>query len=116
GDFEKSREELVREIRRAPARRVDNLVTQLEDHGQRLQMQARVIDEAGRTLRRFRLKVWGMLVMVVLFGAMAGGITIAAKSSPWVSATIFGSVALVAWLGTFAVRELVRSQAKQIAA
>ncbi len=117
GDFEKSREELVREIRRAPARRVDNLVTQLEDHGQRLQMQARVIDEAGRTLRRFRLKVWGMLVMIVLFGTMAGGITIAAGTvSHWVTATVFGAVALVAWLGTFAVRELVKGQAKQIAA
>jgi len=115
-DFDLSREELVREIRRAPARRVDNLVTQLEDHGQRLQMQSRVIDEAGRTLRRFRLKVWGMLVMIILFGAMAGGITIAAQSSRWVSATIFAAVALVAWLGGFAVRELVGSQARQVAA
>ncbi len=115
-DFDRSREELVREIKRAPARRVDNLITQVEGHGQRLLMHARTIDEAGRTLRRFRLKLWGMLAMIVLFGGMAGGITVAAGKLGWVSATIFVSVALVAWLGTFAVRELVRSQARQITA
>ena len=117
GDFERSREELIREVRRAPARRVDNLVTQLEDHGQRLLMQARVIDEAGRTLRRFRLKLWGMLVMIVLFGTMAGAITIVASGRlGWLASTIFISVALVGWLGTYAVRELVKGEGRQIAA
>jgi hypothetical protein len=116
GDFEKSREELVREIKRAPARRVDNLVTQLEDHAQRLLMHARMVDEAGRTLRRFRLKLWGMLVMIVLFGGLAGAITIAAGTSHWVTAILFGSIALIGWLGTFIVRELVKSESRQLIA
>src|SRR5205814_6442698 len=73
-DFVTAREELIREIKRAPARRVDNLVTQLEEHGQRLLVHAKVIDEAGRRLRRFRLKLWAMLVVTVLFTGFAGAI------------------------------------------
>jgi GTP-binding protein EngB required for normal cell division len=115
-DFETAREELVAEIRRAPARRVDNLVTRLEDHARRLLVHARVIDEAGRSLRRFRLKLWGLVAMVVLFGALAGAISIEAGAKAWLTALLFASAALVGYGGAFAVRGLVRGAGEQLVA
>lgn len=113
-DFVSAREELVKEIKRAPARRVDNLVTQLEEHGQRLLVHARVIDEAGRALRGFRLKLWLMLVVFLLFGGLAGAITVWAGVQWWVSATVFGSAALLAYIGSFVIKKLVRFEGEQI--
>ena len=113
-DFVTSREELIREVKRAPARRVDNLVTQLEEHGQRLLAHARVIDEAGRRLRRFRLKLWSVLVLAVLLAGLAGAITIGAQVKWWISAIVFGAAAVLAYAGAFVIRGLVRSQGEQI--
>lgn len=113
-DFVTAREELIREVKRAPARRVDNLVTQLEEHGQRLLVHARVIDEAGRSLRRFRLKQTAMLVAAVLFAALAGAITVWAGVKWWISATVFGAAALMAWVGALVIRGFVRSRAEEI--
>ncbi len=115
-DFETAREELVREINRAPARRVDNLVTRLEDHARRLLVHARAIDEAGRSLRSFRLKLWGFVAMIVLFGALAGAISIQVPAPVWVTTVIFGSSALVGYGGSFAIKGLVRSEGEQIVA
>lgn len=113
-DFVTAREELVREVKRAPARRVDNLVTQLEEHAQRLLVHARVIDEAGHRLRRFRMKQWAMLLVGVLFAGFAGAITMWARVDWWISATVFGSAALLAYIGGFVIRGMVRSQGEQI--
>jgi energy-coupling factor transporter ATP-binding protein EcfA2 len=113
-DFETAREDLIKEIRRAPARRADNLVTQLDEHGQRLLVHARVIDEAGRNLRSFRLKLWAMLVVGVLFAGLAGAITVWAKVPWWISATVFGSAALLAYAGSFVIRSLLKSEAEHI--
>jgi hypothetical protein len=113
-DFVTSREELIREVKRAPARRVDNLVTQLEEHGNRLLVHARVIDEAGRRLRRFRMKLWSMLIVAILAVGLAGAITIGMHQPWWVSAIVFGSGALLAYIGAFIIRGLVRSQSEQI--
>jgi hypothetical protein len=113
-DFVSAREELIHEVKRAPARRVDNLVTQLEEHGQRLLVHARVIDEAGRRLRRFRLKQWALLVIAVLVTGLAGAITVGAHVQWWISAIVFAGAALLAYGGAFVVRGFVRSQAQQI--
>lgn len=112
-DFDSQREELVREIRRAPARRVDNLITRAHGHAERLLMHARILDEAARDLRRFRLKLWGLLSVMVLFGALAGGLSIAFKAEAWVSACIFAAAGLVGYGGYFAVQGLVRGQERQ---
>ena len=113
-DFVQAREELIREVKRAPARRVDNLVTQLEEHGQRLLVHARVIDEAGRRLRGFRMKLWAMLVVGVLFAGLAGAITRWAGVQWWISATVFSGAALLGYVGAFIIRGLVKSQGQQI--
>jgi GTP-binding protein EngB required for normal cell division len=113
-DFVTDREDLVKEIKRAPARRVDNLVTQFEEHAQRLLVHARVIDEAGRTLRGFRLKLWMILVVGVLFAGLAGAITIWAGVKWWISATVFGVAALLAYAGSFVIKSLVRSESASL--
>jgi hypothetical protein len=99
-DFVTAREELIREIKRAPARR--------------LLVHAKVIDEAGRRLRRFRVKLWSILVVAVLVAGLAGAITIATHQLWWISAIVFGSAALLAYAGSFVIRGLVRSQGEQI--
>jgi hypothetical protein len=113
-DFVTSREELVREVKRAPARRVDNLVTRLEEHGSRLLLHARVIDEAGRRLRGFRVKLWSILVVGVLFAGLAGAITRWAGVAWWITATVFGAAALLAYIGAFVIRGMVRTQGQEI--
>jgi len=115
-DFEEAREELVREIKRAPARRVDNLVTQLEDHARRLLVHARVIDEAGGALRRFRRRLWGPLVLLAVLGIAAGILSIAGGAKAWVSAAIFAGTAVLGYAGFYAIRGLVRSEGAQITA
>ncbi|MBI4564714.1 MAG: dynamin family protein [Planctomycetes bacterium] len=115
-DFEGTREELIREVRRAPARRIDNLITQLEEHAQRLYVHARVIDEARRNLRRFGAKLWTLLVFLILFAGLAGAITITTHQEWWIPAVIFGGAALVAYAGSFVIRGLIRGSERQIVA
>ena len=115
-DFDRAREELVHEIRRAPARRVDNLLTRLQDHAERLRVHVRVADQAARDLRKFRLKTWALLVFVALFGALAASVTFLAGVPPWIPLLVFGVSALLLYAGTFLVRGLVRAEAKRIGA
>lgn len=67
-DFDRAREELVTELRRAPARRLDNMITQMQGFAERLRLHVLVIDEAARELRRKRWMFWG------LSGLIAGGL------------------------------------------
>ena len=109
-DFEQARDELVREVKRAPARRVDNMLTQLQDHAQRLLLQARIINEAGKDLRRFRFKLGGLLFMIFAVACLAGGVSVGAGVEWWVTAIIFGGAAVLLYGGYFLVRGLVRSE------
>lgn len=114
-DFEAAREELIHEIRRAPARRADNLLTQVEDHARRLLLHARVIDAAARSLRAFRWKLWGLLALMTAFGALAGYISPIAKAPGWVTALIYGAAGLVAVGGFYGIRGLAAGEARRIA-
>ncbi len=115
-DFDEAREEIVGEIRRAPARRADNILTQLQDHAATLLVHARVIDGASRSLRRFRLKQWGLVLLVVLFGALAGWISVQADARWWTSLSIFGAAGLLLAAGAGVANGMVRGQEKQISA
>jgi len=71
-DFDKARAELVAEIRRAPARRVDNMITQLQDHAMRLQMHARVCATARKDLFGYAFKAWQMWgFLLFIFATLA---------------------------------------------
>lgn len=68
-DFESAREDLVAELRRAPARRLDNMVTQVQTFAERLRLHAFVIDEAARELRVYRRTLW--LFLMLLFAGLS---------------------------------------------
>ncbi len=116
GDFEKARSELIQEVRRAPARRVDNMLTQVADHVERLRMHLRIVDRAVRDLRAFRVKMWMMVALVVVFGGLAGYISILAGAAWWVSLIIFASAVAVGYGGSFLVRGMMKTEERQIVA
>lgn len=64
-DFARAREDLIGELRRAPARRMDNMITQVQTFAERLRMHALVIDEAAREVRMYRLVMWLSLILAV---------------------------------------------------
>ena len=115
-DFEEAREELVKEVRRAPARRVDNMLTRLEDHARRLLLHVQVVADARRSLRRFRLKLWGMFGLFVAFALLAGGVSLGEGVKPLVTTSIFGGAVLLAYVGYFAMRGIVKMTERQTAA
>jgi energy-coupling factor transporter ATP-binding protein EcfA2 len=115
-EFEAAREELVREIRRAPARRVDNLITRLEDHARRLWVHARTVSEAKRELSRFRWKSWGMVALLVGIGALAGGAALQLGAGGGALTSIWGGTALLALAAQALVGGLVRSHGEKIVA
>ena len=70
-DFEKARGDLIDELRRAPTRRMDNQITQMQVFAERLRLHASVIDEAAKRFRRSRVRSYAILVF--LFAALGGG-------------------------------------------
>ncbi len=70
-DFEKAREDLIDQLRRAPTKRMDNQITQMQVYAERLRLHAFVIDEAARRYRNLRAR-WRALLFL-LFAALAGG-------------------------------------------
>jgi hypothetical protein len=115
-DFALAREELVGEIRRAPARRADNMLTQVERHARRLEAQARVLEAATRELRGFRSKLLALLLLVLLVGGLAGAISILAGAETWVTAAAFGGAAVLGYVGALVIRALVRGEEQRIVA
>jgi len=113
-DFERSREDLIHEIRRAPARRADNVLTQLRDHAERLRLHVRVSDRAARERRRVRNRSWALLGLAALSSVLAGAVTLAAETKIWIPLGFFGLAALIIYGGAFVVRRLLRSEETRI--
>ncbi len=74
-DFADGREEVVAEIKRAPAKRIDNILTRLHDHSRRLRIQARVCSAAARTVKTIRLQFLGMALAAAAAGGAAAYLT-----------------------------------------
>ncbi|WP_144055605.1 dynamin family protein [Octadecabacter antarcticus] len=70
-DFDKARNDLINELRRAPTRRMDNQITQMQAFAERLRLHVFVIDEAARRYRRSRERSYATLVL--LFAALGVG-------------------------------------------
>jgi hypothetical protein len=97
-DFETARGDLIDELRRAPTRRMDNQITQLQNYAERLRLHAFVIDEAANRLRRARERAYAFILL--LFGglgvaAFATGMIVAL---PALAAFAAVSVAVLEWL------------------
>jgi len=107
-DFDRSREEVVREIRRAPVRRADNLVTALYLECRRLAMTGRVCLEAAGEYCRLR-RVWALRTAAA--GAAAGVAGwLFARQGAWTEAalSVLAGFALCSGLAWAARRALTR--------
>ena len=114
-DFESAREELITEIKRAPARRVDNMLTQLQSHAERLRVHARILDAAAGDLRSFRGRLWTFLVMLMILGCLVGvaALTLVEKDV-WAAIIAFVTTILVGYGGFHVIRWLVRGEEKHL--
>ena len=97
-DFDNSRDEVIYEIKRAPVRRADNLVSDLYNCGSRLSMVAKVCREAGRQYRSLQFKIRATATLVAILGAAA---TVLTFNSEDMNVSII--VALVTIAATFGV-------------
>jgi hypothetical protein len=68
-DFDKQREEVRQEVRRAPFRRVDNIISRLYQHARRLRMHVLVIDHLARERVRLALRYAGIGLVLLALGA-----------------------------------------------
>lgn len=112
-DFEVAREELINEIKRAPVRRVDNMITHVAHHAERLRMHARVADRARARLAAFRRRLYYGLTGLVLVGLLGTGFYVRAEEWVTAIAIVVGTVA-VAFAARFGIRHLVRHRQDQI--
>ncbi len=67
-DFEKARNDLIGELRRAPTRRMDNQITQLQAYAGRLRLHAMVVDKAADRFKSIRARWRGLWLL--LFGGL----------------------------------------------
>jgi hypothetical protein len=71
-DFEKARSDLINELRRVPARRMDNQITQIQAYAERLRLHAMVIGEAADRSRSVRARWVGFSILLFIgLGAAA---------------------------------------------
>jgi hypothetical protein len=113
-DFEASREEVIAEVKRAPTRRTDNLVSDLHQAARRLSMHARVGDELARRFRVLCWKWWGATGGVVVLGLLLAWSTWGSESWKWPLTGLLGGLGLGVGLW-FASREVFKSFLRQVA-
>jgi GTP-binding protein EngB required for normal cell division len=106
-DFAHAREELVREIKRAPVRRLDNILTQASIYGRRLKLYVHIIHATRQKLTGYRRRLYSVPVLILAAGLGAGGYLASQEMWPAaVGAAVAGLVLAVG--GYFGFRELVR--------
>lgn len=93
-DFNAARDGLVEELRGAPARRLDNLITQMQTFAERLRLHAFVIDGAARKFRFVRMQWRGALAVLFAATSAAAVFTGMVITLPGVLA-VFAILALV---------------------
>lgn len=79
-DFEKARNDLVDELRRAATRQMDNQITQMQAFAERLRLHAYVIDEAATRYKSLHQRAYALLILTLLGvggAAFATGLVIA---------------------------------------
>lgn len=68
-DFDDAREEVFAKVRNAPAKRVDNIVTQIYEYARALRVHARVIEQARRDFSGIVWKLRGLTASIFLLGS-----------------------------------------------
>jgi energy-coupling factor transporter ATP-binding protein EcfA2 len=107
-DFEDARQEVIGEVRRAPARRIDNILTRLYDHARRLKMHARVCSAGVRNARKIWMQFLGLGIGAGLIGFAVAWLTWV-FGAPWYAT---GGVALGGLLAGFGLYAFGRFQAR----
>jgi len=98
-DFDASREEVVAEIKRAPTRRADNLVSDLLMNARMLVMQGRICTTAARRFRGWALRVWAVVFLVWVLAAASVGLGLNAER--WTTSLGVAAVSLLVSLGAW---------------
>lgn len=113
GDFEVARGELINEIKRAPVRRVDNMITHAARHAERLRMHARIVDRARSGLAAFRRRLYYGLIGIVALGLLVAAYYF--REQAWTIAipAVIGALA-VAFAGRLGIRALVQRRQEQV--
>jgi hypothetical protein len=110
-EFDAARLQVLEEIRRTPARRADNLVSELLQRGREIHLHARVCRELGRNYLRMRLQWLAALAVTTLLAGVAGWL---AWSVPEWSTRLLvvligaGAIAGAWWLGRWQARRFAR--------
>jgi hypothetical protein len=108
--FDEAREEVIKEIQRAPSRRLDNIVSRLYEHARRLRVHALVCDRARREVDLVALR----FVLVGLAGALGFGIATAAllslEGASVIHLAIMIGVAALFFFGTYLLGRHERAQ------
>jgi hypothetical protein len=113
-DFDASREEVVAEIKRAPTRRADNLVSDLLVHARALSMQARVSQAVARHFLALTLKKWAAATLPLLLVVIT--IWFAWDSAPWTTLVLIALAGILLAAGAwFAGAWYVQRQQTEIA-
>ncbi|MHC4777900.1 MAG: dynamin family protein [Planctomycetota bacterium] len=94
-DFADAREEVITEIRRAPARRIDNILTRLHNHGRKLRVHSKVCSAATRTVRAIRWQFLGMGIASVVIAFAVAYLTTLFKAPYWLPLSICGGGAAI---------------------
>lgn len=98
-DFDKQREEVRQEVRRAPFRRVDNIISRLYQHARRLRMHVLVMDQLARERRRLVLRYVGMALVVLLLGGLStwAALNVGDEGLRWkmLAGTVLGTLLLL---------------------
>ena len=124
-DFDISRDEVVSEIMRAPARRADNLVSGLLSHAHRLSVHVKVCLEVVSAYRRLVNRLWLGFSAILLVSVGAGWLTWwlnpewtkALREQKWEAlsepgifiASVFVGASLFWWFLSLGLRNLRRS-------
>ncbi|MCC5833595.1 MAG: dynamin family protein [Opitutales bacterium] len=112
-DFSVAREELIDQIRRAPIRRVDNMITHAARHCEHLRMHARVVDGAVARLKRGRKRWTAVSALLVI--AAAGSAYYFFQAENWMGVAISTVAAIaVAVGGYFGAREMGKRNERKI--
>jgi len=130
-DFDISRDELVAEIMRAPARRADNLVSGLLAQAQRLSVHVKVCLEAVTAYRRLVSRIRLGFIGILMLSGGGGWLTYrwwfkpewseALAEKDWEALTVPGLIAVITlvvitffcWLLSFGLRQLRHSIATE---
>ena len=108
-DFDASRDEVIAEIKRAPTRRADNLVSDLLVQARAVSMQARVCQAIARHFLALTLRTWAVTILPLL---IAGIVLWFAwdQASPTTHSIIALSGIVLAAIGAFAGATYIRRQ------